>query len=86
MCVASFYLDVVYVCNGFQLFLVVLQVYQMHISSVSSVFFCILQVLRLDILKVDQVLHMGCTWEEGGGASSPCAGDIWATGALHGRA
>jgi hypothetical protein len=30
-----------------------LQVFQTNVSSVSSVFFCMLQVLYLDILKVD---------------------------------
>ena len=32
-------------------------------SSVSSVFFCMLQVLDLDISKVYRVLHMKCAWE-----------------------
>jgi hypothetical protein len=36
-----------------------------------------LQVLYVDISKVDQVLHMGCTWEAGVGASSPCMDDFW---------
>ena len=36
-----FYLDVVYVCNYFQLFL---QVFQMHVSNVSSVFFYVTSV------------------------------------------
>jgi hypothetical protein len=30
------------------------QVFQKHVSSVSSVFFCMLQVLHLDVLKVDR--------------------------------
>jgi hypothetical protein len=29
-------------------------------------FFCLLQLLRLDVLKVDRVLHMGCAWEAAG--------------------
>jgi hypothetical protein len=37
-----------------------LQVFQTHVSSV---FFYMLQLLYLDVLKVDQVLHIGCTWE-----------------------
>jgi len=37
-----FYLDVVYVCNNFQL---------LHVSSVSFVFFYMLQVLYLNIFK-----------------------------------
>jgi hypothetical protein len=48
-----FHLDVAYVCNGFKCFSGIF-------ASVSSVFFCMLQLLYLDILKVDQVLHMGC--------------------------
>ena len=36
-----FYLDVAYVCNDFQLFL---QVFQMHVSNVSSVFFYVTSV------------------------------------------
>jgi hypothetical protein len=36
----------------------VFQVFQMHISIVSSIFRCMLQVLHLDILKVDWVLHI----------------------------
>jgi hypothetical protein len=31
--------------------------------SVSFVFFCMLQMLHLNILKVDQVLHMRCAWK-----------------------
>jgi hypothetical protein len=65
-----FYLDVAYVshvcckcfirmlhtvCNDFQVFL---QMFQMHVSSVSSVFRRILQVLHLNASKVDRVLHM----------------------------
>jgi len=36
ICCKCFYLDVAYVCNDFQLFL---QVFQMHVSNVLSVFF-----------------------------------------------
>jgi hypothetical protein len=39
-------------------FQVFLQVFQMHVSSVSSTFGCMLQMLHLDILKVDRVLHL----------------------------
>jgi hypothetical protein len=47
-------------CNIFSsVFWVLLQVFQKHISSVSSVFRRILQILHLDVSKVDQVLHMG---------------------------
>jgi hypothetical protein len=43
-----FYLDIAYVLIWFQVFF----------ASVSSVFFYMLQVLHLDISKVDLVLHM----------------------------
>jgi hypothetical protein len=29
--------------------------------------FCMLQLLHLDVSKVDRVLHMGCVWEVVGG-------------------
>jgi hypothetical protein len=55
MCV---YLDVAYVLQWFQVFFqVFLQVFQMHVSSVSSIFRHMLQMLHLDVSKVDQVLH-----------------------------
>jgi hypothetical protein len=37
-----------------------------------------LQVLHLDVSKVDRVLHMRCAWKAGGGTSGPRAGDVWA--------
>jgi hypothetical protein len=37
-----------------------LQVFQIHVSCVSSVFFYMLQVLHLDVSKVDRMLHVGC--------------------------
>ena len=40
--------------NSFQLFLLV---FQIHVSSVSSVFRRVLQVLHLDVYIVDWVLH-----------------------------
>jgi hypothetical protein len=46
-----FYLDVTYVSNDFSS--VFLRVFQTHVSSVSSVFFCMLQMFHLDIPKVD---------------------------------
>jgi hypothetical protein len=58
----------------FKCFKVFLQVFQMHVSSVLSVFFYILQVLYLDVLKINRVLHIGCAWEVGGGASGTRAG------------
>jgi hypothetical protein len=30
-----------------------------------------LQALYLDVSKVDQMLHMGCAWEEGGAQAVP---------------
>jgi hypothetical protein len=45
------------------------QVFHMLVSSVSSVFFCMLQLLHLDVSKVDQVLHMGCAWKATGGVT-----------------
>ena len=39
-----------------------------------------LQVLYLNVLKVDRVLHMGCTWEARGARACPArahdAGDV----------
>jgi hypothetical protein len=46
-----FYLDVAYGCNGFQVFSGVF-------SSVSTVFRCMLQLLYLDVLKANRVLHL----------------------------
>jgi hypothetical protein len=45
----AFYLDVAYSCNDFKCF----QVFRKHVSSVSSAFRLMLQLLYLDILKVD---------------------------------
>jgi hypothetical protein len=44
----------VYVCNDFQVFSGFFQVFQKNVSSVSSIFFFMLQVLHLDVLKVDR--------------------------------
>jgi hypothetical protein len=58
ICCKCFYLDVSYVCNSFQVFFhAFLQVFQINVSSVSS-FFCMLQVLHLDVSKVDRMLHL----------------------------
>jgi hypothetical protein len=35
-----------------------------------------LQVLHLDISKVDQVLHKSCAWKTEGCANGPCADDV----------
>jgi hypothetical protein len=45
-----------------------------NVSSVPSVFFCMLQLLHLNILKVDLVLHIGCTWEAAGGTDDARGG------------
>jgi len=52
-----FYLKVVYVYNGFKCFQVFLQVFQTHVSNVSFIFRNMLQLLPLDVLKLDRVLH-----------------------------
>jgi hypothetical protein len=44
-------------------FQVFLQVFQKHVSSVPSAFKGMLQVLYLDVLKVDRVLYMVCVWK-----------------------
>ena len=43
---------------GFKCFQVFLQMFQMHVLNVSSVFRRMLQVLYLDVSKVDRVLHV----------------------------
>jgi hypothetical protein len=43
----------------FQMFL---QVFQTHVSCVSSVLFCMLQLLHMDVSKVDRVLYIKCVW------------------------
>jgi hypothetical protein len=51
----------------FQWFSNVFQAFSQVFSDtcVSFVFFRMLQLLHLDILKVDRVLHIGCVWEVG---------------------
>jgi hypothetical protein len=54
-----FYLYVVYVLPWlFKCFRIFLQVFQMHVSSVSFVFRCILQMFHLNVSKVYRGLHM----------------------------
>jgi hypothetical protein len=48
-------------------FCICLQCFSGVFASVSYVFFCMLQQLHLDVSKVDQVLHMRCTWEAADG-------------------
>jgi hypothetical protein len=69
ICLQVFYLNVVYTCNGFQMFLRRFRkCFTSLFQSVSSVFFCMLQLLHLDVSKVERVLHMGCMWEAASGA------------------
>jgi hypothetical protein len=51
ICCKCFYLNVAYVCNDFQVFLGVSEA----CFKCLSVFFCMLQVLYLDVIKVDRV-------------------------------
>jgi hypothetical protein len=51
---------------------VFLEVFQKHVSSVSSVFGRMLQAFHLDVSKVDRMSYMGCMWEGGGAASVRC--------------
>jgi hypothetical protein len=44
------------------------QVFHIFISSIPSVFFCMLQMLYLNVSKVDRVLYMVCAWEVVGSA------------------
>jgi hypothetical protein len=56
-------------------FHVFLQVFQMHVSSVSDAFIRMLQMLHLDVLKIDWVLHLyPCFLLPLLGVSSPGAG------------
>jgi hypothetical protein len=73
------YMHVASICfNCFQVFLsgccICLQWFQMlfrrfhkwfrHLfSTVSFVFFYMLQLLQYDVLKIDRTLHMGCAWD-----------------------
>jgi hypothetical protein len=56
-----------YVCKCFiwmlYIFAMVFKCFSGIFASVSSIFFLILQLLYLDVSKVDRVLHIGCTWE-----------------------
>ena len=43
------------------------QLFQTLVLSVLFVFFCMLQLLHLDVSKVHRMLHMRCEWEVAGG-------------------
>ena len=62
-----FYLDVAYVCNGFQVFL---QVFQMHVLNVSSVFFLYVAIATVayGCFKSRSGVAHGMAWEAAGGA------------------
>jgi hypothetical protein len=61
----AFHLDVVYVYSGFKSFCKCFR----HMFQVFRLsFFCMLQLLLLDVLKVDRVLHMGCVGDVRGSA------------------
>jgi hypothetical protein len=69
-----FYLDVTCVCNDFQTFFkCFFQLFQKHVSSVSSIFRRMLQLLHLDVSKVDRVLHMRYAWKTERATSGLCA-------------
>jgi hypothetical protein len=73
VCRKCVYLDVAYVSHIYvaKCFIWMLRMFTMvfrcflsvsaYVSSVLYVFFCTLQVLYLDVLKVDRVLHIGYT-------------------------
>jgi hypothetical protein len=54
----AFYLNVSYICNGFKCFLGAFTSIFRCMLSVSCVFKRMLQVLHLNISKVNRVLHM----------------------------
>jgi hypothetical protein len=78
--VAKVDLDIAYVCNSFQMFS---QVFQTLVSSVSSVFFCMLLLLHLDVLKVDRFvahgMRVGSSWRRRGDVVDVQSGvgDVW---------
>ena len=51
------------------MFAMVFKCFSIVFVNVSSVFFCMLQLLHLDVLKVDRVLHIGCAWEAADGVN-----------------
>jgi hypothetical protein len=65
----------------FKCFQVFTRVFQTLVSNVSSVFFCMLQLLHVNVSKVDRVLHIGCMREVAGGTS-----DLWAVWVMSGAA
>jgi hypothetical protein len=54
-------------------------VFQTFSQPFSDACFCMLQLLYLDVLKVDQILHIGCAWEAANSLGDVLGGasDIW---------
>jgi hypothetical protein len=72
-----FYLDVAYVYNGFQVFSdVFASVSNACYKCFIGLLLYVLQVLHLDILKVNQMLHIEYAWEAEGGLRGSHAGDV----------
>ena len=71
-----FYLNVAYVCNVFSN---VFRHFRKCFRQLFQVFhlFFMLQLLYLDVLKIDRVLHMGCVCEAAGSAND-VRGAAWA--------
>ena len=63
-----FHTYVAYVCNGFQVFSGVFVSVSDTCFQVIHLSFFMLQLLHLDVSKIDRVLHMGCPSEMAGGA------------------
>jgi hypothetical protein len=75
------------VCNGFQMFSRVCASASLYTSF--KCFIYMLQVLHLDVSKVDRVLHIGCVCEVGGAPwasarNAGTTGDVRAARALTG--
>jgi hypothetical protein len=68
VCLQVFYLDVAYVCNDFQMFSGVFASVSDACFKCFICLFFMLQLLHMDVSKVDRVVHMGCAWKEASGA------------------
>jgi hypothetical protein len=78
ICLQVFHLYIIYICNGFSnVFQTFSQMFQTLVSSVSCPFF-MLQLLYLDVSKIDWMLHMRCAWEVANGT-----GDVQGTTRAH---
>jgi hypothetical protein len=78
ICFKSFQVFHTYVCECFiwmlDMFTMVFKYFSGIFTSVSFMFFCILQLLYLDISKVDRV-HIECVWEAAVGTND-VGGDV----------